>query len=77
MPIFEYICEKCENHFEALVYGDEKATCPKCKSTKLAPQLSVFAVSVKKKPSSKPAAGPRGSCGDPRGPRACSMGDFN
>ena len=44
MPIFEYICKKCENHFEALVYGDEKASCPKCRSTKLAAQLSVFAV---------------------------------
>ncbi len=77
MPIFEYICEKCENHFEALVYGDEKASCPKCKSTKLAPQLSVFSVSAKSGPSSKPASGPCGSCGDPRGPGACSMGDFN
>jgi putative FmdB family regulatory protein len=76
MPIFEYICEKCENHFEALVYGDEKASCPKCKSTKLAPQLSVFSVSAKSGPSHKPAA-PCGSCGDPRGPGACSMGDFN
>ena len=76
MPIFEYICEKCENHFEALVYGDEKAACPKCNSKKLAPQLSVFAVSTKAG-SSKPAAGPCGSCGDPRGPGACSMRDFN
>lgn len=77
MPIFEYICEKCENRFEALVYGNEKAACPKCKSTKLAPQLSVFSVSAKSGPSAKPAAGPCGSCGDPRGPGACSMGDFN
>ena len=77
MPIFEYICEKCENRFEALVYGDEKANCPKCKSTKLAPQLSVFSVSAKSGPSSKPAPGPCGSCGDPRGPGACSMRDFN
>jgi putative FmdB family regulatory protein len=76
MPIFEYICEKCENHFEALVYGDERATCPKCHSAKLATQLSVFAVSTKSGPS-KPAAGPCGSCGDPRGPGACSMRDFN
>ncbi len=76
MPIFEYICEKCENRFEALVYGDEKASCPKCHGTKLAPQLSVFAVSGKSG-SAKPAAGPCGSCGDPRGPGACSMGDFN
>ena len=77
MPIFEYICEKCKNHFEALVYGEEKASCPKCNSTKLAPQLSVFAVSAKSGSASKPPAGPCGSCGDPRGPGACSMGDFN
>ncbi len=73
MPIFEYICEKCENRFEALIYGDEKAACPKCKGTKLVPQLSVFAVSAKSGSPSKPAAGPCGSCGDPRGPGACSM----
>ena len=77
MPIFEYICEECENRFEALIYGEEKASCPKCKSAKLAPQLSVFSVSAKSGPSAKPAAGPCGSCGDPRGPGACSMGDFN
>jgi putative FmdB family regulatory protein len=76
MPIFEYICQKCENHFEALVYGDEKTSCPKCHSTKLAPQLSVFAVSAKSG-STRPAAEPCGSCGDPRGPGACSMKDFN
>ena len=76
MPIFEYICQKCENLFEALVYGDEKATCPKCQSAQLAPQLSVFAISTKSG-SSKPIAGPCGSCGDPRGPGACSLGDLD
>jgi putative FmdB family regulatory protein len=76
MPIFEYMCQKCETHFEALVYGDEKAACPKCHGTKLAPKLSVFAVATKSA-SSKPAAGPCGSCGDPRGPGSCSMPDLN
>jgi putative FmdB family regulatory protein len=76
MPIFEYICKKCENHFEALVYGDEKASCPKCRSTKLAPQLSVFAVSAKSA-SPRPKTGSCGTCGDPRGPGACSMKGFN
>ena len=76
MPIFEYICQKCEHHFEALVYRNDKAQCPKCHSTKLAPQLSVFAVSTKSAPSA-PAAGPCGSCGDPRGQGSCSRPDFN
>jgi putative FmdB family regulatory protein len=77
MPIFEYVCKECNYSFEALVYGDEKANCPKCHSKKLAPQLSVFAVSAKGASSPGPSAGPCGSCGDPRGPGACSMKDFN
>jgi putative FmdB family regulatory protein len=76
MPIFEYICQECDHHFEALVYGKEKAECPKCHAKKLTPQLSVFAVSAKgSSASSAPSA--CGSCGDPRGPGACSMRDMN
>jgi putative FmdB family regulatory protein len=78
MPIYEYICKECRHQFEALVYGKEKAACPKCHATKLEPQLSVFAVSAKGSSSaSSAAAGPCGSCGDPRGPGACSRGDLN
>ena len=47
MPIFEYICQECDHHFEALVYGKEKAECPKCHTRKLETQLSTFAVSAK------------------------------
>ena len=77
MPIFEYVCQECRHEFEALVFGRDKAACPKCQSKKLSPQLSVFAVSSKG--SAAPAA-PRsacGSCGDPRGPGACSMRDLD
>lgn len=77
MPIFEYTCKQCDHRFEALVFGDEKASCPKCKSKKLAPQLSVFAVSAKSGAAASGPAGPCGSCGDPRGPGACSMGDLD
>lgn len=73
MPIFEYICEECQHEFEALVLGKDKAACPKCHSKKLAPQLSVFAVSAKSGGSSPSmSGGPCGSCGDPRGPGSCS-----
>lgn len=77
MPIFEYICKECDHQFEALIYGEQKASCPKCQSKKLAPQLSVFAVSAKASASAAPSAGGCGSCGDPRGPGACSLGDMN
>ena len=77
MPIFEYLCKECDHQFEALVYGNQKAECPKCHSKKLAPQLSVFAVSTRGSTSAAPSrsASPCGSCGDPRGPGACSLGD--
>jgi putative FmdB family regulatory protein len=82
MPIFEYSCKECNHEFEALIFGDQKAQCPKCHSKKLAPQLSVFAVSAKGSSSSSshtpsPAGSACGSCGDPRGPGACSMGDLD
>jgi putative FmdB family regulatory protein len=77
MPIFEYVCKECQHQFEALVYGKEKAACPKCQSKKLEPQLSVFAVSAKGHSAPAMTAGPCGSCGDPRGPGACSMKDYN
>jgi putative FmdB family regulatory protein len=76
MPIYEYVCKECDHQFEALVYGKEKAECPKCHTRKLTPQLSVFAVSAKGGSSSVSPArsgGACGSCGDPRGPGACSM----
>jgi len=76
MPIFEYICQECEHEFEALVFGRDKAACPKCHSKKLAPQLSVFAVSAKG-PTAAQSESPCASCGDPRGPGACAMRDLD
>ena len=78
MPIFEYICKECGHHFEALVLGSKKAACPSCQGAKLEQQHSVFSAGSGKSPSSgrvsgRPAAGPCGSCGDPRGPGSCSM----
>jgi len=83
MPIFEYVCQECRHEFEALVFGQQKAECPKCHSRKLEAQLSVFAVSAKGGAASSAAsfsdraAGGCGSCGDPRGAGACSMKDFD
>jgi len=74
MPIFEYVCKECQHQFEALIYGKEKASCPKCESKKLEPKLSVFAVSAKNSsaPASSMPAGPCGSCGSPDGPGSCA-----
>jgi len=85
MPIFEYLCKECGKRFEAIVYGAQKAACPKCKGKKLEQQLSVFAVAGGSKSGSSDfgsnfgseAGGGCGSCGDPRGPGACSMDDLD
>lgn len=74
MPIFEYVCKQCRQHFEAVVYGAQKPECPSCHSVRLEQQLSVFAVGASKTHAgSRPAAAPCGTCGDPRGPGSCAM----
>jgi len=73
MPIFEYVCKECQHQFETLVYGQQKAVCPKCESKKLEPKLSVFAVSAKSGGSAASMpSGPCGSCGSPDGPGSCA-----
>jgi len=73
MPIFEYICQQCDHRFEAIVMGNKKAACPKCESKRLSQQLSSFAVGGEKSSQTMSTGGPCGTCGDPRGPGACSM----
>ena len=77
MPIYEYTCKDCSHEFEALVYGREKAECPKCHGKRLTPRLSVFAVAGKSGSSAGTETGACGSCGDPRGPGSCSLPDVD
>jgi len=44
MPMYEYVCMKCEEHFEELVRGDDKVACPQCGTTNVSRQLSTFAM---------------------------------
>lgn len=62
MPIYEYACMQCEEHFEELVRGaDQVVTCPGCGAANVVRQLSAFAVhGAAAKPS---FAGPSGSGG--------------
>ena len=47
MPLYDYICQKCQNKFEALVRKPEdKVECPKCQSEETERQLSKPAVSM-------------------------------
>lgn len=61
MPIFEYICKDCRKRFETILYGENQAQCPLCKSTNLDQQISKFAVGASSR--SEAAASPCGSGG--------------
>ncbi len=73
MPIFEYVCRECNHRFEQLIQGSAEATCPRCNATKPEKQFSAFGVGATSKWSTTGGGGACGSCGDPRGPGACSM----
>ena len=75
MPIFEYRCKECENEFETLIRGRERPSCPSCQSGKLEKLLSTFAAVTgsARRPARAEGPGACGTCGDPRGPGACSM----
>lgn len=76
MPIYEFVCQLCRHPFEELLFGSEQAVCPSCGAIELEKQPSTFAVTQEARAPSTPTAGPPacGTCGDPRGPGACSLG---
>ena len=75
MPLYEYACKSCDNQFETLVRASETPECPACHGTELERRQSVFAAHAGGSQTARMSApaGGCGSCGDPRGPGACSM----
>ena len=74
MPIYEYACRDCGTRFEKIVYRSTTQECPSCNSGDLERLLSTFAVASSSSSTGMSASpAPCGSCGDPRGPGACSM----
>src|SRR6266568_749835 len=75
MPIYEYICEDCQTHFEKIVLNKtQEIACPKCAGKRNAIQLSVFSAAngssngASAKSSSGFSGGGGGSCcGDGNG----------
>ena len=41
MPLYQYVCQKCDNDFKELVNTGDEVECPKCKSKKLERQTSM------------------------------------
>ena len=44
MPLFDFICRKCQHAFEALVRPGHTPACPQCGTIELDQQLATFAV---------------------------------
>jgi len=71
MPIYEYICEECQTHFEKIVlHKMQEIACPKCAGKRNAIQLSVF--SAAKASGNGASAKPSG--GFSRGGSCCGGG---
>ena len=53
MPRYEFVCENCHKPFELIMTTSERAKgevkCPKCKSSKVLPQLGGFMAQTSKK----------------------------
>jgi putative FmdB family regulatory protein len=61
MPIYEYVCDDCNEHYERIVLNQNApVACPKCASAKHTIQMSVFAAHGN---AVKSSGGPSGSMG--------------
>ncbi len=63
MPIYEYTCDDCGDHFEWLTRSGEEPTCPACGRKRLTKQLSLPAGHVAGANSPSCPAKESGSCG--------------
>lgn len=49
MPIFDFVCTRCQKQFEMLVLGSTQPLCPACKSSDLQKLISMPAPPNKSK----------------------------
>lgn len=66
MPLYEFICNKCQHQFEALIRksaDEQELVCPKCDCKKVTKTFSTFATGGREKgPRGAPATSACGSC---------------
>jgi putative FmdB family regulatory protein len=70
VPVYEYVCSRCDRQFEELILGQEQPRCPGCGAAELERILSVVNAGTTNKASVAPSS--CGTCGDPRGPGSCA-----
>jgi putative FmdB family regulatory protein len=70
MPIYEFVCMRCEGRFEKLLrMSDAEPPCPTCGTSEVRRQLSVFATG------SRAAAGASAASGGCACGGACACGN--
>jgi putative FmdB family regulatory protein len=76
MPMYEYGCHECEHRFDRLrplAANDSDLQCPRCKSTSIQRQFSVFAAHTRNGAASEASApASSGGCGGCGGGCACA-----
>lgn len=72
MPLYEYVCNACEQEFETLVQTGEEPECPECQSHDLERLLSVPGAPKVNGTSGLPMSGCRTDL-PPCGPGCCRM----
>ena len=71
MPLYEYVCRACTREFEELGRADARPPCPACGGTEVERVMSVVAIGRTGGDAAPPVTA-CGTCGDPRGPGACT-----
>lgn len=41
MPLYQYVCEKCNHEFRKLVHREDSVHCPECEAEEVVKQLSL------------------------------------
>ena len=73
MPIYEFICQRCNQRVELLMRSGGKPVCPQCGSKRLSRQFSTFAAHQGGSSSATPCQA--GQCPAAAGARAgCASG---
>ena len=69
MPLFEFVCKKCGNKFEKMMFSinKEEIECPECKSKEVEKQFSLFSAG-----SSQSNSGLSVSCQEKKKSGCCS-----
>jgi putative FmdB family regulatory protein len=63
MPLYEYLCQDCEQPAELLIRSDQQPACPRCGGERMTKLLSVVAAPSRDASPGRGTEPPTGPCG--------------